>query len=230
MDEVVSGGNGRALPIDCLPVPIMDGFADAVLGPRWRVLGSREMLEPMLVERLPGNAGLLAGDRRCSLVWPANRTIPTPSPIRTQANMRSDALPELLCTVDASTSSARSMLCVAISQLADDNVRLLDDVLDTSGKGSAVGPIDRSCECGTSDVRCLTALSAGATAPPGGYSQGRSFFRKSSSLRHGGTACACNVGAGVGRGIQDAETPLLCCGVTAAAPLMTARRAGVVGP
>jgi len=90
--------------------------------------------------------------------------------------MRSVALP--LFTVDATIASARSKLVDEISQLADSQVRsLLDDVLDADRMGNAVGP--SSCDCGTLDVRCLTALSAGETVAPGGCWQGQSFCRKS---------------------------------------------------
>jgi len=144
--------------------------------------------------------------------------------------MRSVALPEPLCTADANTSSARSMLDDEINQLADSKLcLLLDDVLDTDGIGSAVGPIGRSCRCGTSDLRSLTALSAGATVAPGGW-HGQSFFHKSLpwSPRHGVTACVCIVGAGVGTGVLDAKTPSSCCGVVAAATVMTLGSAAVM--
>lgn len=143
--------------------------------------------------------------------------------------MISVALP--LWTVNANTSSARFRPADEISKLTDSKVHLLlDDVFDTDGTGSAVGPIGRFCNCGSTNVRRLTALSASTTAVPGGCWQGHSLFRKSLlwSPGHGVTAHACNVG-GVGKGIQDAEIDRPCC-VVALDPATTAGSTNVVGP
>jgi len=155
-----------------------------------------------------------------------------------KANMRRTALPEPLCTVVVSNSSARSRLADEISQLTDDEVRWLLDVLNMDDRGSALGPSGCSCDVCVREVRCLIALSAGVFVAPALCLQGQSFFRKSLlwssesllwSRTHGVNASAGDVGVGVGRGIQ-AGTPPVCCGAVAVSPVMTARCAGVTGP